>query len=271
MTDQQAYRITKLEKIGPDAYVVELVAPAIAARAQPGHSLILQVDEAGARTPFSILAANPKEGTVSVPFRVKDRTTYKLARLAPGRSLVAVAGPVGSPSMVEDYGGALFVLAGLGAVTAFPLAQRLKETGNAISAILIAGAQGILWEQQWSRLSGFLRVEPPLSRGGQSLEDAVQTTLQSRSVGMVYARGPSSVLHRVAEVTRPLGLKTIAGIDRPMLDGVGLCDVCRVPVGGVPKLACLDGPDFDAHEVDWEVLLQREKGEGILEREEAIR
>jgi len=218
------------------------------------------VDEKGERIPLTIADWDREEGSITVVFNAIGTTTRKLAALQAGDSIVNFVGPLGLPADINSFGTVVCVVAGYSVVTIVPIARALKETGNRIVSIIRAPTkQALFGEDRLRRFSDHLII----ATGDDSCDhegfiiQPLKELLETETINRVITAGPACMMKLVSATTRPFGVKTIASLNPIMVDGTGMCGCCRVIVGGVTRFACVDGPEFDAHEVDWPALMAR--------------
>ena len=254
------YRILSAEELVPDIYLFRVDAPTIARKAQAGQFVIVRVDEPGERIPLTIADWDRGEGSISVVFHAVGRTTRKLAALKTGDSILNFVGPLGLAAHVEKWGTVVCVSAGYATATLVPITSAAKQAGNRVISIVRAPSKDTLFgEQRLASVSD--QVIVVTGDGSYGVEgflfEPLQDLLAKEKVDRVFVMGPACVMRLTAAVTRPFGVKTIAALNPIMLDGTGMCGVCRVTVNGDTKFACVDGPEFDAHAVDWDSLMAR--------------
>ncbi|MBN1323977.1 MAG: sulfide/dihydroorotate dehydrogenase-like FAD/NAD-binding protein [Methanotrichaceae archaeon] len=255
------YQITKRETLAPNLILMSFRAPAIAASAKPGQFVIIRVDELGERVPMGLAGWDEADGTVDIVFYVLGTSTMKLASLKEGDSILNLAGPLGRPTEVERNGSVIVACGCFGIGPSMPLIRELKAMGNHVIAVVEARGSGfVFWEDRLRELSDELHIV--LGDGSCGVkawaDDLVADLLKAgRKVDRVYVHGCPFMMKEVSEATRPFGVKTIVSLTPIMVDGTGMCGACRVEVAGKTKFACVDGPDFDGHEVNWEVLTLR--------------
>ncbi|MBI2304408.1 MAG: sulfide/dihydroorotate dehydrogenase-like FAD/NAD-binding protein [Chloroflexi bacterium] len=258
------YRVVSNQLLAPGIRLLTVIAPQVAAKAQPGQFIILRVDEKGERASFPLVDWDRSQGTVSFSFQERDRTTAKLAALTPGASVLNLMGPLGHPSAIGQHGQVLAVAEGMGIATLFGVARAFREVGSQVVALLgAAHDDGLFWQGRWQAISH--QLVPVTENGSSGRQGSVAQELgkmlSSPEAGrpdVVVVRGSTPTMAEVCEVTRPLGIKTVVSIHSLMFDGFGICGGCRITVDGAVRLVCLDGPDFDGHKVDWEEIRRRE-------------
>jgi len=257
------FRIISRETLAAKIHLFKIEAPAVARKAQPGQFVVVRVDERGERIPLTIAAWDEKEGSVSMVFMEVGATTFRLAQLKAGESVADFVGPLGVPSDIEKFGTVVCVAGGVGVAVITPLAKALKENGNNIISILGARSKDLLfWEDKLRNASHQLIVttdDGTYGRKGVVTEPLKELLESGEKVDRVIAIGPTVMMKFCAKTTQPFGVKTIVSLNPIMVDGTGMCGCCRVSVGGATKFACVDGPDFDGHQVDWDLLAARQR------------
>jgi ferredoxin--NADP+ reductase len=255
--------ILNQEKLAPSVNLLKIDSPAVARKAQAGQFVIIRVDEWGERIPLTIADWDRDEGSVTIVFMEVGKTTRQLATLKAGDSLANFAGPLGLPTEIEKFGTVACVAGGFAVAVIMPIARALKENGNKIVSILGARSKDLLfWEDHLRSVSDQLIVttdDGSYGRKGLVTEPLKELLEGDQKVDRVIAIGPSIMMKFCAKTTQPFGVKTIVSLNPIMVDGTGMCGCCRVSVGGATKFACVDGPDFDGHEVDWDLLLARQR------------
>ena len=263
-----SFTILQKRKLVPTLHQMEINAPRVARKAMPGQFVILRIDEYGERIPLTIADFDAQAGTITLIFQEIGKTTRQLASLAAGDSIVDVAGPLGNPSAIEKFGTVVCVGGGVGIAPIFPIARALKSAGNRVISVIGARSADILfWEDRMNEASSELYITTDDGTKGHHgfVTDVVQNLLEhgehdehgERAIDRVIAIGPPVMMRAVAGVTKPFGVRTVVSLNPIMVDGTGMCGACRVLVGGVTKFACVDGPEFDAHEVDFTLLMSR--------------
>jgi ferredoxin--NADP+ reductase len=245
-----------------DVFQMGLAVPDLAKKAQAGQFIIIRVDEKGERIPLSLADINPKKGTISIIFMAVGKTTAKLATLEPGDFLADISGPLGNPTHIEKYGRVVLVGGGFGAAPLYPIAKALKKVGNEIISILGARSANLLvYEKELGSVSDRVLISTDDgSKGTKGLvTDVLKNLIENELVDHVIAIGPAIMMKFVSLTTKPFGIKTTVSLNPIMMDGTGMCGACRVSISGKTKFGCIDGPDFDGHEVDWELLMTRQK------------
>ncbi|MGQ9546872.1 MAG: sulfide/dihydroorotate dehydrogenase-like FAD/NAD-binding protein [Dehalococcoidia bacterium] len=257
------FRIIHRETPATNTHLFKVEAPAIAKKAQAGQFVVVRIDERGERIPLTIADWDGKEGSVTVLFMVVGATTYRLALLRGGDCIADFVGPLGVPSHIDKFGTVVCVAGGVGAAPIAPIARALKEKGNKIISILGARSKDLLfWEDELRSVSHKLIIttdDGTYGRKGVVTEPLKELLQSGERVDRVIAIGPSIMMKFCALTTKPFGVKTIVSLNPIMVDGTGMCGCCRVSVGGLTKFACVDGPEFDGHQVDWDLLSARQR------------
>jgi ferredoxin--NADP+ reductase len=237
-------------------------APEIAAKARAGQFVILRIDEQGERIPPTIADLDRDADSVTIAFQEVGRSTKKLGVLEAGSEIIDLVGPLGRPSEVEPYGTVICVGGGVGIAVVYPIARALAEAGNAVLGIVGARTRDLMfWEDKMQAVCEELIVcTDDGTYGRMGLVTApLKEILESRQdVARVWAVGPAIMMKFCAKTTAPFGVSTVVSLDPIMVDGTGMCGACRVEVGGQTRFACVDGPEFDGHQVEWDLLLARQ-------------
>lgn len=257
------YKILAKEPLAPTVHYLRVEAPAIAKKALPGQFVIVRVDEVGERIPLTLADWDSKEGSVTLVEMEVGTSTAKLAAHKAGDYILNVVGPLGLPTHIEKFGTVVCVGGGVGVAPIFPVARALKQAGNKIISIMGARNKDLLfWEAQLRKVSDELIIttdDGSYARKGVVTEPLREVLERGEKIARVIAIGPAVMMKFCSLTTKPFGVKTIVSLNSIMVDGTGMCGSCRVSVGGVTKFACVDGPEFDGHEVDWELLSSRQQ------------
>jgi len=255
------FKILHKEQLAPDIKRIKVFAPLIAKKAHAGQFVILRVNEQGERFPLTLVDWNVNEGTIELIFQEVGVSTRKLGRLEVGDFIEDIVGPLGNPTEVRTFGTIAMVGGGVGTALIFPWVRALKKVGNRIVTILGArNARLLLLEDELKELSDELYISTDDGSKGMKgfVSDILKRLLDgNRKFDLVMASGPVQMMRAIAEVTRPYNIKTIVSLNPIMVDGTGMCGSCRVTVGEKTKFACVDGPEFDAHKVDFQELINR--------------
>ena len=257
----EGFKVLKKEILAPGIKRTVISAPLVAKKAKVGQFIILRVDEQGERFPLTLVDWDEKEGTITLIFQEVGVSTKKLGKLQVGDYVKDVFGPLGNPSEVKKYGIVAVVGGGVGTALTYPQVSALKKAGNRVISILGARTSDLLLlEKELAELGDELYISTDDgSKGAKGFTSDILKRLldKGRRFDYVFAVGPTPMMRAVAEVTRPYGIKTVVSLNPIMIDGTGMCGGCRVTVGGETKFACVDGPEFDAHKVDFRELMNR--------------
>ncbi|OWZ83575.1 sulfide/dihydroorotate dehydrogenase-like FAD/NAD-binding protein [Natranaerobius trueperi] len=254
------YKIVRKEVLSPVIKLFEIEASHVSENAKPGQFVVLRTDEKGERIPLTIADFNREDGTVTIIIQEVGRSTKELGKLEEGDYVVDFVGPLGKATEIEKLGRVVCVGGGVGIAPVFPIARALKEAGNEVISVIGARTKELLfWEEKMADVSDQLYVCTDDGSYGHKgfVTDVIKQVAEDVEVEHVWAIGPMPMMKAVAATTKPLELKTTVSLNPIMLDGTGMCGACRVSVGGETKFACVDGPEFDAHEVDFELAARR--------------
>ena len=270
-------KILAKKRLSENVYQMTFEAPLIASERKAGQFIILMVDEQlGERIPLTIADADAQKGTVTIIFQTVGATTMKLSTLEPGDAIPAVLGPLGRPTDIrgangEKPGHVVCVGGGIGVAPMHPIAQALKAAGNRVTIIMGARNKSLfVMEDEMRAIAGddLILITDDGSSGRKGLvTDPLKELCAAGAVDEVIAIGPPIMMKFCALATKPFGVKTVASLNTVMIDGTGMCGGCRVSVGGETKFVCVDGPEFDAHQVDWDLMLKRM---GAFKPQEAV-
>lgn len=255
------YRILKKEILAPSLKLFEIEAPLVARKALAGQFIILRIHGEGERIPLTIADFDRAKGTITCVFQEVGKTTRELGTLDQGDCIKDFVGPLGVPSHIENYGRVACVGGGVGVAPVYPIARALKEAGNEVTGIMGARtAELVFWEDKMREACTELRVttdDGSYVRKG-FVTDVLQEVIEERGgIALCIAIGPPPMMRAVADLTKKYNLKTIVSLNSLMVDGTGMCGCCRVTVGGETKFTCVDGPEFDAHQVDFDEMARR--------------
>jgi len=257
------YKILLRQDLVPNIHLFKVWAPAVAKKAQPGQFVVIRIDERGERIPLTIAGWDTEEGSVTIVFMEVGTTTHRLALLEAGDSITDFIGPLGLPTHIEKFGTVVCVAGGFAVATIVPIARAMREKGNKVISIMGARNKSLIfWEDELRSVSDQLIVttdDGSYARQGLVTEPLKELLEGNERIDRVIAIGPSIMMKFCAQTTEPFGVKTIVSLNPIMVDGTGMCGCCRVSVGGVTKFACVDGPDFDGHQVDWDLLFARQR------------
>jgi len=257
------YEILLKQDLVPNIHLLKIAAPNVAKKAQPGQFVVIRIDDRGERIPLTIADWDREEGSVIIVFMEVGTTTHRLALLGAGDSIADFIGPLGLPSHIEKFGTVVCVAGGFAVATIVPIARALKMKGNKVISIMGARSRNLLfWEDGLGSVSDQLIVttdDGSYARKGVVTEPLKELLEGGEKIDRVIAIGPSIMMKFCAKTTEPFGVKTIVSLNPIMVDGTGMCGCCRVSVGGVTKFTCVDGPEFDGHQVDWDLLFARQR------------
>jgi len=256
------YKILLRKDLVPKVHLFKIAAPAVAKKARPGQFIVIRIDERGERIPLTVADWNAEEGSVTIIFMEVGTTTHRLAQLRTGDSISDFIGPLGLPSHIEKFGTVVCVAGGFAVAPIMPIARALKQAGNTVITIMGARNKDLLfWEEELRRVSDQLIVttdDGSYGRKGLVTEPLLELLKSDTKIERVIAIGPSIMMKFCSKTTEPFGVKTIVSLNPIMVDGTGMCGCCRVSVRGITKFACVDGPEFDGHQVDWDLLFARQ-------------
>jgi ferredoxin--NADP+ reductase len=258
--EQVRFTIVRKERLSPVLTLMEVNAPLIAASAKAGQFVMVWPGEHSERLPLTISEWDPNKGTITIIFQVVGRGTIELDRFEVGDEIPSLAGPLGKPTEIENYGTAVVIGGGVGTAIARPVAAALKKAGNHLITIIGSREKSlIILEDEMGKIADELIVTTDDGSYGRKglVVEPLEELLEKSKIDIVFAIGPMPMMKAVAETTRPYGVKTIVSLDPIMIDGTGMCGGCRVTVRGKTMFTCVDGPDFDAHQVDWDELRAR--------------
>lgn len=257
------YEILEKHDHSPVTKEFKVYAPRIASKAKAGQFVIVVPWEKGERIPLTIADFSREEGWITLVFLVVGKSTKFMAEMNPGDRLYAVVGPLGRPSEIEHYGTVVCVGGGLGIAPIYPIARELRRVGNYVISIIGARTKELLfWEDKIRSVSDELIVctdDGSYGRQGVVTVPLKEMLESGRKVDVVWAIGPAIMMKFCSLTTKPFGVKTIVSLNPIMVDGTGMCGACRVEVDGQTRFACVDGPEFDGHKVDWDLLMARQR------------
>jgi ferredoxin--NADP+ reductase len=256
------HKILHKEQLSENVFLMRLSAPLIAGERQPGQFVILSVEgDLGERIPLTIADADAGEGSVTIIFQRVGRTTDALAKMDPGESVSALLGPLGTPTHIDRFGTVVCVGGGIGVAPLHPIVQGLKAAGNRIITVLGArNKELVILEDRMRALSDELIVctdDGSYGRKALVTEPLKEICAREPKPDLAVAIGPPVMMKFCAETTRPYGVHTLVSLNTIMVDGTGMCGGCRVSVGDETKFVCVDGPEFDGHQVDWKEMMTR--------------
>lgn len=257
------FKILAKEKLCPVIDFFKIEAPAVAKKAKAGQFVVIRVDEVGERIPLTLADWDEKEGTLSLVAMRVGTTTCKLSALNAGEHVLDLSGPLGLPSEIENFGTVVCVGGGVGVAPIYPVARALKLAGNEVITIMGARSKDLLfWEERLRSVSDELIVttdDGSYARKGLVTEPLKEVLERDKRISRVIAIGPAIMMKFCSLTTKPFGVTTIVSLNAIMVDGTGMCGCCRVSIDGVTKFVCVNGPEFDAHHVDWDLLFTRQR------------
>ena len=257
------YHIIQTETLAPTVTKLTVEAPLIARKRKAGNFVIVRPTPTGERIPLTIVDSDPDKGTIVIIVQAIGKTTHIITEMVEGEYLMDVVGPLGEPTPVSDFGTVVCIGGGVGTAVIYPIAKALKEAGNRVISIIGARSRElVILEDEMAAVSDELIVTTDDGSHGKKgfVTDALQEVIAGQGKpDAVYAIGPLPMMRAVANVTREPGIRTWVSLNPIMMDGTGMCGACRVTVGNKMKFACVDGPEFDAHEVNFDELIARNR------------
>jgi ferredoxin--NADP+ reductase len=246
-------------RLSPNVTRLDVVAPRLAQIRQPGQFVIVHLSPEAERIPLTIADADPAAGTIALVIQAVGKSTRDLVALEVGQAIDGIAGPLGRPTELIASGRALCVGGGVGTAVVHPIAQGLHRLGVGVHSIIGGRSrEWVIFENELRRLGEVTVCTDDGSHGRKGfVTDAAKDVLAAGGIQMVYAVGPVPMMRAVVNLTKPLGVPTIVSLNPVMVDGTGMCGGCRVAVGGETFFACVDGPEFDGHKVDFDLLMDR--------------
>lgn len=257
------YKIDEVEELSAGVKSFWVDAPLVARKCQAGQFVILRIDEAGERIPLTIADYRREQGKIRLIFQEVGATTRQLGTMKNGEALLDLAGPLGKATEVEHYGTVVCIGGGIGVAPIYPIARAYKQAGNHVISILGArNADLLILEKEMREVSDELIIttdDGSVGQKGLVIDPLKKMIADGRSIDRVMAIGPMIMMKSVAEVTRPHKIHTLVSLNPIMVDGTGMCGGCRCSVDGQTKFACVDGPEFDGHAVDFNGLMSRSR------------
>lgn len=257
------FKIVEKKMIAKDVFLKRVKAPYIAKKRKAGQFLILRIDDNGERIPLTIVDSNPLEETVTIIYQVVGKTTRELSTLEIGYELIDVVGPLGRPTHIEKLGTVACIGGGIGNAPLLPIAKALKKEGNKMISVIGARTKDLLiLEEEVTEISDEIIVttdDGSYAKKGFVTDALKEVIDRGEKLDLVLAIGPIPMMRAVSEVTKPFGIKTYVSLNPIMVDGTGMCGACRVTIDGKTRFVCVDGPEFDGHEVDFLELAKRNR------------
>ncbi len=253
------HKVLTKARLSPNVTRLDLEAPRIAQIRRPGQFVIVHLGPRAERIPLTIADADPRRGSIAVVIQSVGKSTRDLVALEPGEAIADIAGPLGKPTELIESGRALCIGGGVGTAVVHPIAQGLRQ--NSVSVVSVIGGRSREWVIFESELAALGQVVVCTDDGSYGrhgfVTDAAKDVLSAGGIDVVYAVGPVPMMRAVVNLTKPMEVHTIVSLNPVMVDGTGMCGGCRVSVGGKTLFACVDGPEFDGHKVDFELLMDR--------------
>ena len=254
--------IVSKEEIAPETFRYRVNHPKIAKKRKAGQFIILRTHDGGERLPLTIVDSDPETGTVTLIFQAVGHSTKELAELEVGDQLIDLAGPLGQPTHIENYGRACVIGGGYGTAPVLPIAQALADAGNDLTGIVGSRTKDlVILEEELRGICARLEVATDDGSYGHAgfVTDVLQKLIdEGEAPDFVLAVGPTPMMRAVSNLTKEHGIRTMVSLNPIMIDGTGMCGGCRVEVGGETKFACVDGPEFDGHLVNYDLLMKRQ-------------
>ena len=255
------FKILEKQKLVPKIELMQIEAPLVAKKAEPGQFVVVRVNENGERIPLTIADFDRNKGVITIVFQKVGKTTHLLATKNKGDVIADVLGPLGNPSEINHFGKVVCIGGGVGVAPIYPLARKLKKNGNEVTTIVgYRSKDYVFWEERIRNVSDRVFVATnDGSYGEKGFVTDILKRLMDRGerIDRVFAIGPAIMMKVVCDVTREKAIKTMVSLNSLMVCGMGMCGACRVIVGGETKFTCADGPDFDGHLVDFNILMER--------------
>ncbi len=256
------FKILKKEELSESITLFDIDAKDIAKKAKPGNFIVLKIHEEGERIPLTIADFDREKGTITTVFQKVGKSTYHLGALNEGDFITDVIGPLGIPSHIENFGKVVCIGGGVGIAPIYPITKALKEAGNIIISIIGARTKSLLfWEEKMRKVSDELIITTDDGSYGRKAVVTIplEELLKEGNINLVVAIGPAIMMKFACKTTEKYNVKTIVSLNSIMIDATGMCGGCRVGVGGETKFCCVDGPEFDGHKVDFDLLMERQK------------
>lgn len=256
------FRIINKQILASSIKLFNVSAPEIAAKAQPGQFIILRIDDKGERIPLTIADFNREQGFLTLIFQEVGRSTKELGQLNEGDEILDLVGPLGKKSEIQKYGRVVCIGGGVGVAPVYPITRALKEAGNEVISIIGArSADQLILKDAMTAVSDDIFITSDDGTVGQKgfVTDVLKNILEQKSIDLIVAIGPLPMMKAVSETSKPFKVKTTVSMNPIMVDGTGMCGACRVAVGDETKFACVDGPEFDGHKVDWDLAMKRSR------------
>ncbi|MCW4032945.1 MAG: sulfide/dihydroorotate dehydrogenase-like FAD/NAD-binding protein [Candidatus Bathyarchaeota archaeon] len=254
------YRIEERTELASDIKLFKINAPLVAKKSRPGQFLVIRAHEKGERIPLTIVEKDGEKGIITIIFQEVGKTTKQLGKLQKGDFILDLVGPLGKPTEIANFGTVVIVGGGIGITEAYPETKALKEVGCKVISIIGARSKELLiLEEEMASVSDEIYISTDDGSKGHHgfVTDLLKKLIDGIKIDLVFVVGPAIMMKKVTEITRPYGIKTLVSLNSIMVDATGMCGTCRVLVGGKTKFACVDGPTFDGHLVDFDLLIKR--------------
>ena len=255
------FKILEKQLLGPKIQCIVLSAPLVAQKAEPGQFVMVRVHKKGKRIPLSLADFSPQQNTITIVFQEIGKTTHQLGILNKGDSIPDLLGPQGNPTEIKNFGNVVVVGGGIGVAPVFPLARKLKEAGNHVTAILgYRSKKYLFWEEKLRSVANQALIatnDGSYGKKGFVTDVLAEMMASKKKIDRVLAIGPAVMMKAISDLTRTSEIKTIVSLNSLMVCGMGMCGACRVTVKNETRFTCMDGPDFDGHQVDFEELMKR--------------
>lgn len=255
-------KILRARELVPSVFEAVVQAEDITRKAKAGEFLIVMPDEKGERIPLTIADWDSEKGTITIVFMTVGTSTHKLAAMKEGDSYYAFVGPLGNASEIKNYGTVICVAGGVGTAPIYPIARALKEAGNRVISIQGARTKDLLfWDDKLKSVSDEHIITTDDGTFGRKalVTEPLKEVIEREKVDIVYAIGPVPMMKFCSLTTKPFNVKTMVSLNSIMIDATGMCGGCRVDVGGETRFTCVNGPEFDGHQVDWDLLISRQR------------
>ena len=257
------FKILQKQELSENITLFDIDAKDIAKKAEPGNFILLKIHEQGERIPLTIADFDREKGTLTIVFQKVGKTTYHLGTLNEGDFISDIVGPLGTPSHIENLGKVVCIGGGVGIAPVYPVTRALKHAGNSVYSIIGARSKSLLfWEDKMRDVSDELIVTTDDGSYGRKTVVTVpleELLKENKDIKLVVAIGPAIMMKFVCKTTEKYNVKTVVSLNSIMVDGTGMCGGCRVDVGGESKFCCVDGPEFDGHKVNFDLLMERQK------------
>ena len=257
------FKILQKQELSEYITLFDIDAKDIAKKAEPGNFILLKIHEQGERIPLTIADFDREKGTLTIVFQKVGKTTYHLGTLNEGDFISDIVGPLGTPSHIENLGKVVCIGGGVGIAPVYPVTRALKHAGNSVYSIIGARSKSLLfWEDKMRDVSDELIVTTDDGSYGRKTVVTVpleELLKENKDIKLVVAIGPAIMMKFVCKTTEKYNVKTVVSLNSIMVDGTGMCGGCRVDVGGESKFCCVDGPEFDGHKVNFDLLMERQK------------